>query len=32
VSGDSPSEGEEFAVLEMSAARCRDIVKSLESA
>jgi hypothetical protein len=30
--GDSPSEGEEFAVLQMSAARCRDIVKSLESA
>jgi hypothetical protein len=28
----SPSEGEEFAVLQMSAARCRDIVKSLESA
>jgi hypothetical protein len=30
--GDSPSEGEEFAVLQLSAARCRDIVKSLESA
>lgn len=32
VSGDSPSEGDEIAMLEMSAARCRDIVKSLVSA
>ena len=32
VSGEPPSEGAEFAVLRMSAARCRDIVKSLESA
>jgi hypothetical protein len=32
VSGQAPPEGEKFALLEMSAGRCRDIVKSLESA